>query len=272
LQQTRDFEGALAQVNAALKLWPENPSLQLQRFGLMYDGLQRREEALRGFQNLFQQTPSPEIKTRCVLAVAGDLQDRSKHDEALKLLRVAYSIAPRYVQGSVLGAMASSYRTQRRFGEALVSMELAALLEGDAEDFTNLAIFYKNADRLDEAIWALRKSIEKNPEDWNTRLILAGYLHRAGKTDEGDEMLKTVEKPRVNHQYYETNMAWFYGSIGRKKKLLEHLGNALKLAKTPGILNYINTEVDFDKFRDDADFKALVEKHKKRLLDEEVRD
>lgn len=259
---------ALKQVDEAIRLWPANESYELERLGYLYDGLKKRDEALKGYERLANKGKSPEIRTRAILGLVGDLQANDRHDEALDLLRRAFHDAPKSVVPSVLTEMASSYRTLRRFSEALLSQDLAlaATFQPEADDYTLLAIYYKNANLLEDAIRCLKHSVERNPEDWNTRLILAGYLIRAKHDDEGWKMFKTVEKPPVDEQFYETNMAWFYGSVGKKKEFLEHLGKALDLATEPSILNYIKTEVDFDKFREDADFKGLVEKHRKRLV------
>jgi tetratricopeptide (TPR) repeat protein len=257
---------AQAHFAEAVRLWPGNPSVELARLGGLYADRGKREEALAGFRALAATCESPEVRTLALLALAGELQSRTDHPGALALLAPAWRFAPRHLQGGVLASMASSYRSLRRFDEALAVMRLGAILEDEAEVYTGLAIFAKNAGRLEDAIWALQRSLEKNPESWDTRLILAGYLIRAGRDEEGWAMFKTVEKPRVNLEYYETNLAWFYGSVGRKAECLDHLGRALEMAKTPHLLDYIRTEVDFDRYRNDADFQALVAKHRERLL------
>jgi tetratricopeptide (TPR) repeat protein len=258
-------EVALRQLDLALKLWPNNPHLRLDRAGILLSAPGRREEALKEHRELLSKSESPEIRSRAGLNLAGDLQARGAHRRALALLRAVYRRAPKHLHNPVLSAMASSYRTLRRFDEAALAMELALSLDGDAEDFSGLAIFYKNAGKLEDAIRCLKISLAKNPESWNTRLILAGYLIRAGRKEEGWKVFATVKKPRVNLQFYHTNMAWFHGSAGKKKEFLRHLEAALKLARSPGILNYINTEVDFDRYRQDADFKALVERYRRKL-------
>lgn len=267
LEQTEQHEPALAQVDEAIRLWPANEDYALQRLSLLLGGLGRREEALRGYQALLEKTRSGEVRVRVLMANAVDLQGHEKHPEALEVLRTAFHDAPKQVLAEVLGMMASSYRTLRRFPEALLAQDLAlsAQFQPEAGDFTELAIYYKNANQLDDAVRCLKEALERNPEDWNTRLILAGYLIRAKHDDEGWAMFKTVEKPRVDEQFYETNLAWFFGSVGKKAEFLDHLGKALTLAKTPDILNYVNTEVDFDRYREDADFKKLVEAHRERL-------
>ena len=269
LQSVDQSEPALEQIEEAVRLWPSNEEYALQRLGLLYATPGRREEALRGYLQLHERGKSPEARVRALTGIASDLQARGQHPEALELLRQAFHDAPKHVASTVLSSMASSYRTLRRFSEALLAQDLAlsAQFQPEADDYTLLAIYYKNADLLDDAIRCLYHSVERNPEDWNTRLILAGYLIRAKRDDEGWKMLATVEKPRVDEQFYETNMAWFYGSVGKKAEFLEHLEKALSLATTPDILDYINTEVDFDQYRDAADFQALIDKHRKRLTE-----
>ena len=56
--------------------------------------------------------------------------------------------------------------------------------------------------------------------------------------------------------------------MGKKEEFLGHLQKALSLSRTPHILNYIRTEVDFDRYRSDPDFVGLVERHRARLSGE----
>jgi tetratricopeptide (TPR) repeat protein len=267
-QSVRKYKKALENADRALELWPNNPDLQLLRFGMLYEVPERRKQALAGYLKILRASRSPGVRTAALLALAGDFQVRGKHEAALGLLRSAYRSAPRFRQPAIFSSMASSYRTLRRFDEAALAMELATIKGGQAQDYTGLAIFYKNAGKLEDAIRCLRVSLRMNPENWNTRLILAGYLIRAGKKDAGWKTFAMVRKPRVNLQFFHNNMAWFYGSVGKKKEFLEHLGKALELARTPAILNYINTEVDFDRYRKDEDFKALLEKYRRKLAPE----
>ena len=266
LLQTRRPQEALKLVDKALELWPQNDGYRSQRLGIMYSGLERPKEAIAGYKRLYQSSRSLEVKARALLGLTADHQAHSRHVQALAVLKCAYAIAPKHMQGSVLSFMASSYRTLRRFDDALLAQELSTVLSGDASDYSGLAIFYKNAGRLEDAIRCLKLSLAKNPESWSTRLILAGYLIRAGHGDEGWAMFGTVEKPLTDHAFYHTNLAWFYASVGKKAEFLQHLDQGLTLSKTHRILNYIRTEVDFDRYRQDADFQKTVGRHRARLL------
>ncbi|MHC4663859.1 MAG: tetratricopeptide repeat protein, partial [Planctomycetota bacterium] len=254
-------EEALEIFDKALELWPENPEIILRRISLLHEGLGRNVDAQAELGKLAPRCSTDRMKTSVLVTYAGFLQVEEKHNEALARLKNAYKIAPKSMEHHVLSAMSTSYRALRMFQHMLLANELAAILHGGKEDdLVGLAIAYKNAGELDAAIAALRIAHKKNPEDWNIRLILAGYLIRAGQEEEGWKIFETVEKPRANLQHFETNMAWFYGSVGRKKKFLEHLENALKLGGQ-SVLSYVNREADFDRYRDDADFKALIKKY-----------
>jgi len=261
---------ALALVERAQALWPDSLNLGFARAGMLYGMSGRRREALDFYRKVARGNGgySRSARASALVVLASHAHSLGRQDEALRYLRLAYSLAPRSTQVGILSLMSSCYRTERDFSAAALAQELALLLRPEADALGGLAIMYKNASRLEDAIRVLRASLLLNPESWNTRLILAGYLIRAGHEDEGWKMLATVKEPRVDKQLYHTNLAWFYGSVGKKKELLEHLGKALSLSKTPHILNYIRTEVDFDRYRDDPDFKALVEKHRRRLLGE----
>jgi tetratricopeptide (TPR) repeat protein len=255
---------ALAQLDQAIALWPGNDALRLARLSLLYT-MGKREEALAGEAALMRSSPSPEVRGAAMLSLASDLQDHQKHAEALQLLFLAHKTAPKYQSSRVLSQMSTSYRALRRFGEALACQELSTALDGEADDWANLAIFYKNADRLEDAIRCLQVALAKNPESWSTRLMLAGYLIRAKREDDGWAMFKTVEKPRLDEEFYYTNLAWFYGSVGKQAEFLENLEQALSRSTTAGILDYISTEVDFDRYREAVEFKALVEKYRAKL-------
>ena len=48
----------------------------------------------------------------------------------------------------------------------------------------------------------------------------------------------------------------------RREQILDR---AMSLAASAGILDYVKSEVDFDRYRADGDFQALVERHRLRL-------
>jgi tetratricopeptide (TPR) repeat protein len=273
LSSTERVEEALSLVERAARLWPGSMEVESERAGLLYLVPGRREEALAHYRRLAFAPPdeySRGARASGLVSLASHHHSRGEQVEALGLLRRAFALAPRSAEPGVLSLMSSCFRTQRDFSAAAVSQELALLLEPDEDALTGLAIMYKNAERLDDAVRALEVALSMNPEDWNIRLILAGYMIRAGREDEGWRMFETVKEPRTERRFYHTNMAWFYGSIGKRDEFLDHLGKALALSRTPGILNYVRTEVDFDRYRSDAGFKALIEKHRARLIGEEA--
>ncbi|TET37949.1 MAG: hypothetical protein E3J72_04465 [Planctomycetota bacterium] len=252
---------AFTLMEKALELWPGNPNFILRKIGILYTDLGKKPEALAELEKLEQKYRSGRVRISTMLFRVTIFQEEDMHEEALFFLKRIFKLAPKSSQYIVLNRMSRSYRAQRKFREMLLADELAAILHGKKSDFVSLAIAYKNAGDINAAIGALRLALRMNPECWNTRLILAGYMIRAGRDDEGWKMFETVQKPRTDLLLYETNMAWFYGSVGKKKEFLEHLENALKMPSGSGVLSYVKMEVDFDRYRDDPDFKALIEKY-----------
>jgi tetratricopeptide (TPR) repeat protein len=261
---------ALALVGRAEALWPNSLIAAFARAGLLYQDPARRAEALDFYQKAAQEADKRSRRTRATAlgALAAHAHALGHEREALGLLRMAYSLSSRVGQDGILALMSDCFRTERDFSAAALAQELSLLRGiGNEASLDSLAIMYKNAGRLADAIRVLRLSLQVNPESWFTQLVLAGYLIRAGQEDEGWAVFAKIQAPRTDKEQYQTNLAWFYASAGKKAEFLDHLGQALALSQTPGILTYIRTEVDFDRYRSDPDFQALVEKHRARLLD-----
>lgn len=268
LRAQRRIPEAMKLVERALALWPGSMAARLSRASLLYEIPARRGEALQLFQDVSVDPAAYSGEARAAALVMLAMHHHSTGDPktALALLRGAFLLAPKDTMNAALAAMSTCYRTERDYSAAALAMELATLLHPEVEELTGLAIMYKNANRLDDAIRVLGAAVAKNPEDWNLRLILAGYLIRAGKTDEGWRLYATVKEPRDDKAHYHMNMAWFHAAVGKKKEFLDHLATVLELSTTGQILTYIATEADFDRYRSDPDFQALVERHRRRLL------
>jgi len=258
---TGNSETALEEINKSMELWPDNVDFMLQKASYTYTGRADREATSRMLGEVLIAGNTERIRARVSLIQAQMLKDQEEYEEALAILKQAYGTCPKSMEYRVLSSMSVCYRSMRNFQNMLLVDELAAILHGTRQDLVGLAIAYKNAREIEAAIAALRVALAENPEDWNARVILAGYLIRAGEEDEGWKTFESIKKPRENERLYETNMAWFYGSIGEKKEFLQHLENALKLDPGSSVLSYAKREVDFDRYRDDEDFRALLSKY-----------
>jgi len=259
---------ALALLERAEALWPGSLHLAFARAGLLYETPGRRDDALAFYQEIARAPArhSPAARAAALLALAEHTHVVGDQAEALRLLGQAFELAPRNVRAQVLSVTAACHRALRDYATAALAQNLALRTWPEAGSLVGLAILYKNAGRLDDAIAALREALALNPEDWNARLVLAGYLLRAGREAEGWDLFATVQEPRVDKLLFHTNLAWFFASAGRRKELLHHLAQALALSTTPHILRYIATEADFDPYRADPEFEAVVERGRRRLL------
>lgn len=266
LADVKQVPAATALMKTALEAWPENNEIKLDYIGLLYTNPHTREQALAAYQQLTR-LESASIATEAGLALWGHQQNIGATSEALSGYRSLLRYAPRTHQGRILSAMASCYRSLRQFNEAAISAELAIALTPIPQEgaWVSLAIMYKNADRMQDAIRALRQAQQENPEDPHTLLILAGYLAKAGDDEASTTAFNRIIPPKVNPRHWQTNLAWYYAARNNKDKFLHHIEAALLLAETPHFLSYIDTEVDFDPYRSDPDFQKLIQTHSKRL-------
>ena len=264
----RQRDDDLRLIDRAGQLWPDTLLVAFSRAGALYADPARRKDALDFFKSIVSAEAgarSPLALMRAHAGLAVHAHGQGDQPLALRHLATAFALAPRPAQAHILEVMSSCYHTQRDFSAAAVVQELALLLDPAPDKLGSLAITYKNAGRVDDAIRILRRALAENPESWHTRLALAGYLIRAGQAREGWQQFEKVKKPRGNHESYHANLAWFHAAVGNKDELMSHLDKALTLSTSPHILIYIRAEVDFDPYRADPAFKALLEKHRPRL-------
>jgi Flp pilus assembly protein TadD len=74
--------------------------------------------------------------------------------------------------------------------------ECVPLAREEAGLFHQLGIAYSHAGRTQEAIWSLRHAIDLSPGDGITYQPLGSLLQKAGRKEEGAEMLRLAERYR----------------------------------------------------------------------------
>ncbi len=257
------FPDAMDQWQAADALWPDQPRNIMRKAAILARSGQQQQAV--DLVAPLQTSKSPEVRTNALLLIAGTLEGMQQHQKALSVAMHAFRDAPKYSEKTVLSVLANCYRSLRRFDEACAYQKLATLYDPTADDVVNLAIMYKNAHHLDDAVECLQAALRMNPESWCTRVCLAGYLILDHQDDAGWKMFKTVEMPRENQDSYYLNLAWFYAVAGKKSEFLDNLDHGLGLSQSPGVLDYVAQEVDFDAYRSLPEFVALINKHKARL-------
>jgi tetratricopeptide (TPR) repeat protein len=178
----------------------------------------------------------------------------------------AFVRAPKLHQYTVLALLAFCHRALRDPRGAVRYMELAAALRPD-DDGTlyNLAILQKCDGRLEEALRTIARARALNPEHWGLQCLEAGYLVLNGRREEGMRKFAALGAPRGEAEFHQIMRAWFCAVSRQREAFYLEFTKALESARTTGILEWIDQDVDLDAHRNEPEFKALVEKHAARL-------
>ncbi len=256
----------------AEKLAPYRSDLALERYQIMADLTGQRSEARTKVEALLKATPAPPptVATNALLHLAADAAGRGDHEQERVLLLAAYQRAPKTSMAHVLSGLAFCMRALKDYRGAVRYMELAVVLikPGDpslASYLYNLAILQKNDGRLPDALKAAREALKINPESWNLQMLEAGYLVLNGQREEGLARFAKIERPVADVQFFNIMNAWFYAVSKQRDEFYREFKHALEESKSTQILEWIDQDVDLDPYRNDPEFKALVEQHARRL-------
>ena len=265
------LEEALELLDQSEQLAPGRSDIRLWRCKLLADVTGRRSEARQKVLEMLQKEAlPPTVATGALEFLAADAAGSGDHALERRYLLAAFAAAPKSSQDAVLHQLAFCHRALKDFRGAVRYMELAAVLTqpGDprlADTLYSLAILQKNDDRLGDALESIRKARKINPESWNLQVIEAGYLVLNGQREEGLKLFEAVQRPRGDADFYEIMQTWFFAVSKQREKFYPQFEKALAGARSTRILEWIDQDVDLDVYRQEPDFKALVEKHALRL-------
>lgn len=266
------LEDAMDLMEQAEKLVPGRSDIKLSRLQLMADITGRRSEAQKKIIAMLRSGRiPPTVSTNALMLLAQHAAAAGDFTRERKLLLGAFAAAPKSSQRGVLQELASCHRSLKDFRGAVRYMELAeALCPKDSPEYAailyNLAIYQKNDNRLTGALASLRKARKINPESWNLKMIEAGYLVLNGQREEGLKRFAQIKRPRGDVEFYENMLAWFYSVSRQREKFYKQFKYALSIARTTRVIEWLDQDVDLDVYRNEPEFKALVEEHRKRLL------
>jgi tetratricopeptide (TPR) repeat protein len=138
----------------------------------------------------------------------------------------------------------------------------------DAEFLANYAILLKNDGRIPDALTAIDQALRQNPESWNLQVLKAGYLCLSGRMDEGKALFATVKPPRADAEFWANMQAWFCAVSDQREEFYRLFAAALASAHSERVLNWIEQDVDLDRYRGEPEFRRLLDEHRPRLLGE----
>ncbi|MEQ1756121.1 MAG: hypothetical protein ABL973_18510 [Micropepsaceae bacterium] len=238
---TRDFTGALHQLDASLEYWPEAPDKLpfIAKKALIYQALGRLDDATVLLEGLDPQPDGELVEPIVIQAIL-----RRQYDDAIPLL---VSLLKRdEAEGSV--------------GRTSVDLNLylgnLRRLSGDAK---GARANYRQA--LDE----LRMDLAKQPENADVHsylaLVYCGLGDRAQATKFAALAVKTVPvaKDALSGAYYLDVQARVWARLGDRNAAIAAIESLMKLpAPLPLTPALLRLDPDFDKLRSDLRFKALL--------------
>ncbi|MEO8596379.1 MAG: tetratricopeptide repeat protein [Candidatus Solibacter sp.] len=288
-EQLRDYRNAADTLKQALDMQPENPRLQagLANNLMLSD---REEEALAIFQKLADDDPTnlqPRLRIAEIYRVKRDftkaadalkkakalnpqdmevryeevrlLEAQAKYGEAITQLktlvdetaRPKYSASETAARGALLAELASLYRTNAQYTEAVETYRKSAALNKDDSDAISLQIIdtlraAKNADGVKKEVDAKAAEIRgrlKGKQDLGQLLLLSSVYEHARYYPEEAKVLDEAEKIATTAKEKET-IYFSRGAMFERQKKVEPAEAEFRkvLASNPdhsGALNYL---------------------------------
>jgi len=253
LSQLGRLEEALTSFDQAIQIKPDFSEAWYNR-GMALFYLGRYQEAISSFEQAIQIKPEfPEAWNFRGAA----LSQLGRYEEALASYDKALTIKPDfpeawYDRGNALSDL-------RRYEEAIASYDKAIEFKPDYhEAWYNRGMALGNLGHLEEAIASYDKALEFRPDayqPWNNQ---GNALTKLGHLEEAlisfDKALEI--KPDLQQAWY--NKARCYALQGNVEQAIQSLQQAINL-NPDTYLELAKTDSDFDSFREDERFQALIQ-------------
>jgi TolB-like protein/DNA-binding winged helix-turn-helix (wHTH) protein/Flp pilus assembly protein TadD len=184
------------------------------------------------------------------------LSQMGRHDEAERFMRRARELDPLYALGYALSSQtayqARDYASAMEYARQAIVIDpdfwIGHIMRGQAAD---------GLGQLDQALEALTLAARFSGQN-SKALAMRGYaLARAGRTAEARDLLATLET--VSHQRYVPPYAFalVHAGLGERDAVFEWLDKAYTAHDVH--LMYL-VDARWDPYRDDARFKALIDR------------
>jgi len=244
----------------ARSAWPDNPSFRLSEAGFLQQ-TGEIDKARKVYLALFRENNGPFIKTTAARVWSGFLTSRGRIDEALNVLTRHWQDAPLYHKVEMIDQIGELYRHKRDWEKAIQFHQLHARLDPGESSFNSLGSVLTEAHRDPEAIKAYERALGYNPENFFTRVILAGLYERSGDKEKGRAFFAAIKEPREHKGTWYCALVWYYANIKEEEKLVENMRLALELDRGGHVYQYFIREPDLDPYRERPAFKALMDAH-----------
>jgi tetratricopeptide (TPR) repeat protein len=153
---------------------------------------------------------------------------------------------------------ADYHSSQYEYDKSLNAYRMAVSLDGfNPLYFAMYATCLSNLEKFDEAIDYYEKSLELEPNDYHTLFSMARCYAKMEEYEKSTLTFIKAEESDKYNDYSFFNKACIYSLQRKKDKMIENL----EMAINEFGINKLKAKIDpdFDPYRDDPDFKKLVE-------------
>lgn len=158
------------------------------------------------------------------------------------------------------------YNKQQKYSLAIETYKKVIEIESDNHQaWYNLGITYRNQKQYDLSIKAYQRAVEIKPDYYQAWYNLGSTFVHVSYNQQGEQKSKTLQKAlQATEQAIQSgagkfyNLSRIYALLSDKKKALASLKQALE--RKQQTVEYVQQDRDFDSFREDEDFKALLAK------------
>ncbi len=167
----------------------------------------------------------PPLSATQLLRLGVLAQQDADHPRALALLLRAVEAAPEdWIAHSCLGG---TLKVLGRIDEAIVIHQRAVALGGDHRALSNLALAYRAAGRIDEAVATAEAAALHAPGDAELHGNLSGLLLAAGRAQEAEAAARRALALTPGEARFESNLAYARKEQGDFAGAVRHLRNAI---------------------------------------------
>jgi tetratricopeptide (TPR) repeat protein len=194
------YEDALATIRKALKKEPDNLEAGYNE-GLLLDVLGRYSESAQVFEHMV---------------------DLTSHANG------AYTAEEKNNRGIFLERLGAVYHEQNKTDQAVAAYQKMVDMGGEQalRGYQGQVDTYRDAKMFDKAVEVSRKAVEANPKERDLKLMLAGELADAGKTDEAVNMAKGLLNNSSDDRKVWLDLAQMYTRMHRWKDAEDALNKA----------------------------------------------
>lgn len=223
--ERKNFQRAAEKFTPILEKHPEN---EIVRYYLAsaYAGLGRNDEALAELQKI---DAKDKMYTEAKTLTAYLLQQQKKYKEAIEALQTALNAKANDTK--LLTFIAMLHREAGEMDQAVSIMEKVTQLEPQKDEhYFTLGVFYDDQQKKSEAITAIKKAVELNPQN-AVALNYLGYAYaEVGEhLDQAEKLVRQALAIDKNNGYYVDSLGWIYFKMARYQEALKQLKKAAQL-------------------------------------------